>query len=101
MSQGVTYLHASRFSLASAEFEAIEQESKGPAERVLAAFNLGVAEATAGDLSRAEAAFTRALEGLATRNPHAELKVETASRNCTQYRSTNKKERNKNIRLTV
>lgn len=60
----------------------MERESKGPAERVLAAFNLGVAEATAGDLSRAEAAFTRALEGLATRNSHAELKVETTNKNC-------------------
>lgn len=78
----MTHLHASAFSLASAEFDSIERESKGPAERVLAAFNLGVAEATAGDLSRAEAAFTRALGGLATRNPHAELKVETTNSNC-------------------
>ena len=81
-SQGVTYLYASRFGLASAEFDAIERGSKGPAERVLAAFNLGVAEATAGELWRAEAAFTRALGGLATGNPHAELKVETTNSSC-------------------
>lgn len=57
----------------------MERESKGPGERILAAYNLGVAEATAGDLARAEAAFTRALGGLAAGSPHAEQKVETTN----------------------
>lgn len=55
------HLKTSRSGLACAQFDSIERASKGSVERVLAAFNLGVAAATAGALSRAEAAFTRAL----------------------------------------
>lgn len=60
------HLNTSRSGLACAQFDSIERASKGSAERVLAAFNLGVAAATAGELSRAEAAFTRALSILST-----------------------------------
>lgn len=74
-SQAVEYLKSSRSGLACVEFEAIERASTGWDERVLAAFNLGIAAATAGELSRAEAAFTRALAALAT---------EGASRNITE-----------------
>lgn len=62
----MVHLSTSRSGLACAQFDAIERDSKDSAVRVLAAFNLGVAAATAGDLSRAEAAFTRALATLAT-----------------------------------
>lgn len=55
------HLNTSRSGLACAQFDSIERASKGSVDRVLAAFNLGVAAATAGELSRAEAAFTRAL----------------------------------------
>lgn len=60
------HLNTSRSGLACAQFESIERAAKGSAERVLAAFNLGVAASTAGELSRAEAAFTRALSVLST-----------------------------------
>lgn len=60
------HLNTSRSGLACAQFDAIEHASRGSVERVLAAFNLGVAAATAGELSRAEAAFTRALDVLYT-----------------------------------
>lgn len=63
--QGVVHLNASRSGVASIEFDALERESTGSIERVLAAFNLGVAAATAGELRRAEAAFTRAIDTLA------------------------------------
>lgn len=60
------HLNTSRSGLACAQFDSIERASKGSTERVLAAFNLGVAAATTGELSRAEAAFTRALDTLST-----------------------------------
>ncbi|CAB1115628.1 unnamed protein product [Ectocarpus sp. CCAP 1310/34] len=63
--KGVVHLNASRSGTASIEFDALERESTGSVERVLAAFNLGVAAATAGELRRAEAAFTRAIATLA------------------------------------
>ncbi|CAM9131600.1 unnamed protein product, partial [Scytosiphon promiscuus] len=69
MNMGVVHLNASRSGLAFAEFNDIERASKGSGERALAAFNLGVAAATAGDLSSAEEAFTRALDLLATGGP--------------------------------
>lgn len=63
--QGVVHLNASQSGVASIEFDALERESTGSIERVLAAFNLGVAAATAGELWKAEAAFTRAIATLA------------------------------------
>lgn len=66
IAQAMVHLNTSRSGLACAQFDAIERSSKDSAARVLAAFNLGVAAATAGELSRAEAAFTRALANLAT-----------------------------------
>lgn len=62
----MVHLSTSRSGLACAQFDAIERASTDSATRVLAAFNLGIAAATAGELSRAEAAFTRALAILAT-----------------------------------
>jgi len=62
----MVHLSTSRSGLACAQFDAIERAFEDSATRVLAAFNLGVAAATAGELSRAEAAFTRALATLTT-----------------------------------
>ncbi|CAN0516496.1 unnamed protein product, partial [Ectocarpus sp. 12 AP-2014] len=68
INMGVVHLNASRSGAASIEFDALERESTGSVERVLAAFNLGVAAATAGELRRAEAAFTRAIATLAAKD---------------------------------
>lgn len=69
------HLYASRHSLASDQFEAVELASKGSVARVLAAFNLGVASATGGELARAESAFTRALIAVASVAPHDKERV--------------------------
>lgn len=63
--QGVIHLHASKSGLAAREFGRLERVSNGTIERSVAAFNFGIASATAGELKEAEAAFTRALEALA------------------------------------
>ncbi|CAM9256815.1 unnamed protein product, partial [Hapterophycus canaliculatus] len=62
LNMGVVHLNASRSGLAFTEFDDIERTSTGQGERLLASFNLGVAAATAGELARAEVAFTRALD---------------------------------------
>lgn len=86
--QAVEHLNSSRPGLACVEFDAIERASRGSVERVLAAFNLGVAAATAGELSRAEAAFTRAL---------AVLSAEGASRDITKVHSLQQNHRTQMI----
>lgn len=72
------HLYASRPGLARLKFDVMERASKGPTEGILAAFNLGVAAATTGDLLVAEASFTRALSALTVAAPRDKEKV-TAS----------------------
>lgn len=69
------HLYTSRPGLARLTFDVMERTSRGPTEEILAAFNLGVAAATTGDLLVAEMAFTRALSALAVAAPRDKEKV--------------------------
>lgn len=77
--QSVVRLQASNYVQAVAELESLDRGSMKPAMKAAAEYNLGVAAATAGDLTLAQEAFTQALHALSATTARDRDKVRSGS----------------------